>query len=113
MLTGTDGVLSEARWLLDLGLSPNSNSATRAIGYRHVLMLARMCQLENKIFAVGEPSYRARRSRLKRVREGSENSLRGRIELIDSYARISSMIEIENCRNHIRTDTTNLRTGES
>ncbi|KAL7189085.1 hypothetical protein ACSBR1_038866 [Camellia fascicularis] len=60
-----------------------------------VWMLARMCQLENKIFAVGEPSYRARRSRVKRVREGLENSLRKRIEWIDSYARISSMIEIE------------------
>ncbi|BBH07961.1 Pentatricopeptide repeat superfamily protein [Prunus dulcis] len=89
---------------------------------KEVWMLARMCQLENKIFAVGEPSYRdvannelasasafnftslkqicfsissARRRRVKRVREGLENSLRGRIELIDSYARISSMIEIE------------------
>lgn len=62
---------------------------------KEVWMLARMCQLENKIFAVGEPSYRARRSRIKRVREGLENSLKGRIELIDSYARISSMIEIE------------------
>ncbi|KAK8520924.1 hypothetical protein V6N13_077057 [Hibiscus sabdariffa] len=62
---------------------------------KEVWMLARMCQLENKIFAVGEPSYRARRSRIKRVRDGLENSLRGRIELIDSYARISSMIEIE------------------
>ncbi|XP_073266711.1 uncharacterized protein [Populus alba] len=62
---------------------------------KEVWMLARMCQLENKIFAVGEPSYRARRTRVKRVREGLENSLEGRIELIDSYARISSMIEIE------------------
>ncbi|KAK9274787.1 hypothetical protein L1049_022039 [Liquidambar formosana] len=62
---------------------------------KEVWMLARMCQLDNKIFAVGEPSYRARRSRIKRVREGLENSLRGRIELIDNYARISSMIEIE------------------
>ncbi|KAF3448712.1 hypothetical protein FNV43_RR09425 [Rhamnella rubrinervis] len=62
---------------------------------KEVWMLARMCQLENKIFAVGEPSYRARRNRVKRVKEGLENSLRGRIELIDSYARISSMIEIE------------------
>ncbi|XP_076885193.1 uncharacterized protein LOC143534636 [Bidens hawaiensis] len=60
-----------------------------------VWMLARMCQLENKIVAVGEPSYRARRSRVKRVREGLENSLKSRIELIESYARISSMIEIE------------------
>ncbi|GLT47444.1 hypothetical protein SLA2020_211420 [Shorea laevis] len=32
----TDGMLSEARWLLDLGFSPNSNSATGAIGYRHI-----------------------------------------------------------------------------
>lgn len=47
------------------------------------------------MFAVGEPSYRARRNRIKRVREGLENSLRGRMELIDTYARISSMIEIE------------------
>ncbi|XAR70168.1 hypothetical protein NMG60_11026942 [Bertholletia excelsa] len=60
-----------------------------------VWMLARMCQLENKIVAVGEPSYRARKSRVKKVREGLESSLRKRIELIDSYARISSMIEIE------------------
>ncbi|KAI9174478.1 hypothetical protein LWI28_017920 [Acer negundo] len=67
----------------------------KEVAEKEVWMLARMCQLENKIYAVGEPSYRARRSRLKRVREGLENSLRGRIELIDSYARISSMIEIE------------------
>ncbi|KAE8712972.1 UDP-D-glucose/UDP-D-galactose 4-epimerase 5 isoform 1 [Hibiscus syriacus] len=39
--------------------------------------------------------FSARRSRIKRVREGLENSLRGRIELIDSFAKISSMIEIE------------------
>lgn len=62
---------------------------------KEVWMLARMCQLENKILAIGEPSYRARKSRVKKVREGLENSLEGRIELIDSYARISSMIEIE------------------
>lgn len=30
------GILNEAQWLLDLGLLPNSNSATRAIGYRQV-----------------------------------------------------------------------------
>ncbi|KAK6158404.1 hypothetical protein DH2020_005718 [Rehmannia glutinosa] len=60
-----------------------------------VWMLARMWQLENKIYAVGEPSYRARRNRVRRVREGLESSLENRIELIESYARISSMIEIE------------------
>lgn len=35
---GADGILSEARWLLDVGLLPNSNSATRAIGYRQVYL---------------------------------------------------------------------------
>ncbi|XLR23158.1 hypothetical protein HN51_069413 [Arachis hypogaea] len=54
---------------------------------KEIWMLARMCQLENKISAVGEPSYRTRRSKVKRVRESLQNSLRGRIELIDSYAR--------------------------
>ncbi|KAK6158416.1 hypothetical protein DH2020_005730 [Rehmannia glutinosa] len=53
-----------------------------------VWMLARMWQLENKICAVGEPSYRARRNRVKRVREGLESSLENRIELIESYARV-------------------------
>ncbi|KAI9108349.1 hypothetical protein K1719_020540 [Acacia pycnantha] len=62
---------------------------------KEVWMLARMCQLENKISVVGEPSYRTRKSRIKRVQESLQKSLRGRIELIDSYARISSMIEIE------------------
>ncbi|KAL8032034.1 hypothetical protein ABFS82_13G068100 [Erythranthe guttata] len=32
-----DGILSEANWLLDLGLMPNSNSASRAIGYRQAM----------------------------------------------------------------------------
>jgi ribosomal protein L20 len=54
-----------------------------------------MCQLENKILAVGEPAYRTRRTRVKKVRESLENSIKGKIDLIDSYARISSMIEIE------------------
>ncbi|XP_034673425.1 uncharacterized protein LOC117904770 isoform X2 [Vitis riparia] len=69
---------------------------------KEVWMLARMCQLENKILAVGEPSYRARKSRVKKVREGLENSLKGRIELIDSYAResiaeqIQQIMELEN-----------------
>ncbi|MED6132010.1 hypothetical protein PIB30_015373 [Stylosanthes scabra] len=55
---------------------------------KEIWMLARMCQLENKISAVGEPSYRTRRTKVKRVRESLQNSLRGRIELIDSYARV-------------------------
>ncbi|URD93092.1 hypothetical protein MUK42_01607 [Musa troglodytarum] len=67
----------------------------RQAAEKEVWMLARMCQLENKIVAVGEPSYRARRSRVKRVRKSLESSLLARIELIESYAKISSMIEIE------------------
>uniref|UniRef100_A0A7N0RCP7 Uncharacterized protein n=1 Tax=Kalanchoe fedtschenkoi TaxID=63787 RepID=A0A7N0RCP7_KALFE len=62
---------------------------------KEIWMLARMCQLENKIIAVGEPSYRSRRSRIRRVRDSLENSIQGRIELIDNFAKISSMIEIE------------------
>ncbi|KAK6935527.1 hypothetical protein RJ641_035682, partial [Dillenia turbinata] len=69
--------------------------ALKETAEKEVWMLARMCQLENKIFAVGDSSYRARRTKVKRVREGLENSLMAQIELIESYARISSMIEIE------------------
>ncbi|KAL5219824.1 hypothetical protein ABZP36_024537 [Zizania latifolia] len=62
---------------------------------KEVWMLARMCQLENKILAVGEPSYRARRGRVKRVRESLESTLLAKIELMESYAKLCSMIEIE------------------
>ncbi|CAD6265649.1 unnamed protein product, partial [Miscanthus lutarioriparius] len=62
---------------------------------KEVWMLARMCQLDNKIVAVGEPSYRARRGRVKRVRESLESTLIARIELMESYAKLCSMIEIE------------------
>lgn len=62
---------------------------------KEVWMLARMCQLDNKILAVGEPSYRARRGRVKRVRESLESTLLARIELMESYAKLCSMIEIE------------------
>lgn len=34
-----DGILSEAQWLLNIGLHPNSNSATKAIGYRQVYLV--------------------------------------------------------------------------
>lgn len=39
LTVGGEGLLSEARWLLDTGLLPNSNSATRAIGYRQVYLI--------------------------------------------------------------------------
>lgn len=44
MLSGSDGILSEARWLLDIGLQPNSNSATRAIGYRQAMEYLLKCR---------------------------------------------------------------------
>ncbi|XP_054813190.1 tRNA dimethylallyltransferase 9-like isoform X2 [Prosopis cineraria] len=44
MLLGRDGILSEAQWLLKLGLHPNSNSATRAIGYRQAMEYLLRCQ---------------------------------------------------------------------
>ncbi|XP_024960445.1 tRNA dimethylallyltransferase 9 [Cynara cardunculus var. scolymus] len=44
MISGNDGILSEARWLLDMGLQPNSNSATRAIGYRQAMEYLLKCE---------------------------------------------------------------------
>ncbi|XP_056173357.1 tRNA dimethylallyltransferase 9 isoform X2 [Syzygium oleosum] len=44
MLLGNDGILAEARWLLDEGLLPNSNSATRAIGYRQAMEYLMWCR---------------------------------------------------------------------
>ncbi|KAK8676915.1 hypothetical protein V6N13_142474 [Hibiscus sabdariffa] len=44
MLSEPGGILSEARWLLDMGLLPNSNSATRAIGYRQAMEYLLHCR---------------------------------------------------------------------
>ncbi|KAK7335093.1 hypothetical protein VNO80_26864 [Phaseolus coccineus] len=44
MLLGRDGILSEAHWLLDTGLHPNSNSATKAIGYRQAMEYLQRCR---------------------------------------------------------------------
>ncbi|KAK4781633.1 hypothetical protein SAY86_015735 [Trapa natans] len=44
MLLGNDGILTEAKWLLDSGLQPNSNSATRSIGYRQAMEYLLCCQ---------------------------------------------------------------------
>lgn len=60
-----------------------------------VWMLARLCHLEHKIEVVGEPSYSARKSRVKKARENLDESLVARLKLIDSYAKLASMIEIE------------------
>ncbi|KAH9316503.1 hypothetical protein KI387_025130, partial [Taxus chinensis] len=60
-----------------------------------VWMLARMCHLENKIEVVGESSYSARKNRVKQAQENLDESLVAKLELIDSYAKIASLIEIE------------------
>ncbi|XP_071730121.1 tRNA dimethylallyltransferase 9 [Rutidosis leptorrhynchoides] len=44
MISGDKGILSEARWLLDMGLQPNTNSATRAIGYRQAMEYLLNCE---------------------------------------------------------------------
>ncbi|KAK9088973.1 hypothetical protein Scep_028055 [Stephania cephalantha] len=44
MLSGHDGLLSEAARLLDMGLLPNSNSATRAIGFRQAMEFLLQCR---------------------------------------------------------------------
>ncbi|TVU27129.1 hypothetical protein EJB05_29709, partial [Eragrostis curvula] len=44
MLADTGGLLSEASWLLDIGLDPNINSATRAIGYRQTMEYLLQCR---------------------------------------------------------------------
>nr|XP_028956493.1 tRNA dimethylallyltransferase 9-like [Malus domestica] len=50
MLSGSDGILSEANWLLDSGLLPNSNSATRGIGYRQAMEYLLMCRQQGVSF---------------------------------------------------------------
>ncbi|KAJ9182966.1 hypothetical protein P3X46_006893 [Hevea brasiliensis] len=54
MLSGTDGILSEAKWLLDIGLLPNSNSATRAIGYRQAMEYLLRCRQQGDRSSAGE-----------------------------------------------------------
>ncbi|TVU50705.1 hypothetical protein EJB05_02092, partial [Eragrostis curvula] len=44
MLADTGGLLSEASWLLDIGLHPNINSATRGIGYRQAMEYLLQCR---------------------------------------------------------------------
>uniref|UniRef100_A0A7N0U5G0 tRNA dimethylallyltransferase n=1 Tax=Kalanchoe fedtschenkoi TaxID=63787 RepID=A0A7N0U5G0_KALFE len=51
---GCDGILGEAKWLLDVGLSPNSNSATRAIGYRQAMEYLERCRERQGQSSAGE-----------------------------------------------------------
>jgi hypothetical protein len=62
-----------------------------------VLMLARLWQLQAKMAAVGggPGAYEARLERVAEARLGLEQRLQKRIELVDAYARVIAMIEIE------------------
>uniref|UniRef100_A0A0A9DJL3 IPT n=1 Tax=Arundo donax TaxID=35708 RepID=A0A0A9DJL3_ARUDO len=44
MLADTGGLLSEASWLLDIGMHPSINSATRAIGYKQAMEYLLHCR---------------------------------------------------------------------
>lgn len=44
MLVEPEGLLSEASWLLDIGLRPDMNSATRAIGYKQAMEYLLSCR---------------------------------------------------------------------
>uniref|UniRef100_A0A6N2NER0 tRNA dimethylallyltransferase n=1 Tax=Salix viminalis TaxID=40686 RepID=A0A6N2NER0_SALVM len=54
MLAESNGVLTEAKWLLDEGLLPNSNSATRAIGYRQAMEYLLRCREDGGRTSAGE-----------------------------------------------------------
>ncbi|KAF3788383.1 tRNA dimethylallyltransferase 9 [Nymphaea thermarum] len=54
MLKGNPGVLTEASWLLDIGLLPNTNSATRAIGYRQAMEYLLSCRQDGGRTSAGD-----------------------------------------------------------
>ncbi|XP_020231384.1 tRNA dimethylallyltransferase 9 isoform X1 [Cajanus cajan] len=68
MLLGRDGILSEAQWLLDMGLHPNSNSATKAIGYRQAMEYLLNCREQG-----GESSVREFYKFLSEFQKASRN----------------------------------------
>ncbi|BDA44546.1 hypothetical protein COCOBI_06-0220 [Coccomyxa sp. Obi] len=61
-----------------------------------VRVLARLWQLQNKMQSVGTAgSYGARIERVATAVEGLEGRLHKKLELLDGYARVANMIEIE------------------
>ncbi|XP_024631459.1 tRNA dimethylallyltransferase 9 isoform X2 [Medicago truncatula] len=54
MILGGDGLLSEAQWLIDIGLHPNSNSPTKAIGYRQAMDYLIGCREQGGQSSAGE-----------------------------------------------------------
>lgn len=49
MLTGSNGILAEASWLLDMGILPNTTCASRAIGYRQAMDYLFRCRQERGV----------------------------------------------------------------
>lgn len=49
MLTGSNGILAEASWLLDMGILPNTTCASRAIGYRQAMEYLFRCRQERGV----------------------------------------------------------------
>ncbi|XP_054815226.1 tRNA dimethylallyltransferase 9-like isoform X2 [Prosopis cineraria] len=68
MLLERDGILSEAQWLLNIGLHPNSNSATKAIGYRQAMDYLVRCRQQG-----GQSSVREFFSFLTEFQKASRN----------------------------------------
>ncbi|KAK9834837.1 hypothetical protein WJX81_002704 [Elliptochloris bilobata] len=61
-----------------------------------VRALARLWQLRNKMGAVGgNGTYEARLERVRSAIDGLEQRLRKKLELLDGYARLANMVEIE------------------
>eukprot|EP00884_Botryococcus_braunii_P011594 jgi/Botrbrau1/20435/Bobra.145_2s0002.3 len=61
-----------------------------------VRMLARLWQLQNKMGSVAaSTAYAARQERVASAISGLEERLKGKLELVDGYARVTNMIEIE------------------
>jgi len=64
-------------------------------GEEDVRVLARLWQLQAKMGAVGGTTYDARMERVSEARLSIESRLGKRIEMVDAYAKVISMIEIE------------------
>ncbi|KAH9310130.1 hypothetical protein KI387_038041, partial [Taxus chinensis] len=54
MLTGSNGLLAEASWLLDMGILPNTTITSRAIGYRQAMEYLLNCRRAGGVSSVEE-----------------------------------------------------------
>nr|GEX80405.1 tRNA dimethylallyltransferase 9 [Tanacetum cinerariifolium] len=77
MISGDKGILSEARWLFDMGLLPNSNSATRAIGYRQAMEYLLNCEAQG-----GRSSTRNFYAFLSEFQKASRNFAKQTVDIV-------------------------------